>query len=623
VVGTKKRVAIRKNVDKDPLGPCNGRQEGGCNDHDNGRVICRSLELMTALGMMEDHNRLLPATGSTSGSVSDATRNRGVLVLCCVLLALGSLLCAGKESQAAPPGKAPEPGGNAAAHRPTSQRPPSSGPADGAPVADRGNPGAPAAQPKPEPVERGPASRPAHPRPAEQRPIRQQPTEQRSTERPAPGPKHPAEPPGRQFAPHERPAHAQKPVSEPRSVPEKPVREPKPVHEKPVHEPRSVPEPPGPREPGREQGPQGPVGVDRTGFRPQQEQADGGPSSRPVHERPTLPQTKPPDPHDSASAVQQEDVGSPDQYGKPAGIPAGTPDRQKVYSEGKRSAGPPEQAPQPPRSGAAGRFGPEKMPVDSAHYSRTRPEEGTLYKRPVHVGTSASTPDGRHASIGSMGAEEPAEHRTQATALAGHETGSDIASGAQPTRREISRPLSADFRGEEPARLAGSPPASRAVESSPAVEPARGRDAGIPAAPPGGKRGATGEQAQSAPGTPFGSTKFLADPLMDKRGSLVDLSKEALRSVPGGTHDPSKGALYRGSLTQRGPPLEIPSPFLGFVPMLGGVASGVGSSGSGTAPLLAVLAPCLIALLYRSRSRILCSFLRPVTVPRPALERPG
>src|SRR5215210_7872844 len=117
---------------------------------------------MTALGMMEDHNRLLPATESTSGSVNDATRNRGVLVLGCVLLALGSLLCAGKESQAAPPGKASEPGGNAAAHRPTSQRPPSSGPADGAPVADRGNPGVPAARPRPEPasrepVERGPA----------------------------------------------------------------------------------------------------------------------------------------------------------------------------------------------------------------------------------------------------------------------------------------------------------------------------------------------------------------------------------------------------------------------------------------------------------------------------------
>jgi len=121
----------------------------------------------------------------------------------------------------------------------------------------------------------------------------------------------------------------------------------------------------------------------------------------------------------------------------------------------------------------------------------------------------------------------------------------------------------------------------------------------------------------------LGSTKLLLDPLWYERSSLLDLTQAVLRSVPGGTYDLSTGTLKKGSFAQSDLPLEVPPPFLGFVPMMGGAATGFGSSGSGTAPLLAVVVLCLIALLYRDRSRIFSAFLRPATVSQPALERPG
>jgi len=131
-------------------------------------------------------------------------------------------------------------------------------------------------------------------------------------------------------------------------------------------------------------------------------------------------------------------------------------------------------------------------------------------------------------------------------------------------------------------------------------------------------------QAQVAPVTPLGSAKFLADPLWDERGSLVDLTQETLRSGPVDPHALSESTFLRDSITPRGPPLDVPSPFFGFVPMMGGAATGAaGSSSTGAAPLLAVIASCFIALLYQGRSRIASNFLPPRTVPHPALERPG
>ena len=589
LIGAKKGTALPGNVDKALLGPCNDLQKGGWKDHDNGRVVCRSLELMTALGMMEDHNRLLPSTESGSGLVNSAMRSRGVLGLICVLVALGSLLYVGNEAQAKPPDQTPQPGGKAASHGPTSQQPTSHRP-EGAPNADQRDSGAPALQPKQsdpkpaprEPVDRGPSSRTTHQRPTEQRP-----THQRPTERPATGPRHPAEPPGKQGAPHEQ---------------------------RPVHEP------PGSQEPGRGSGHQKPVGPDPASH-PKSEQADKDHVSRPVHERPA-PQTTPHYPHGSEGTGQQEGAGSADQPGKPASPPG----RENVHPEGKSYAGPPEQIRQPPEHSKAVGHNPDTKAGNGAYKPAAPEENSPIYKSPTHTGTSANTP-------GSIGVKEHPGRRPPVRTLADHETGSEVRSGAQPfqrqagTERGISGPRSVDLRREEPARFAGAssahPPERRAVESSRTVDPVSGRDA-VPAAPPGGKQRLAGERAQLAPGSPFGPAKFLLDPLWDERGALVDLSQEALRSVPGGQPDLSKGDLRRGSLAPRAPPLEIPSPFFGFVPMMGGAATGaVGSSGNGAAPLLAVIAPCLIALLYRGRSRIFCTVLRPGTVPRPALERPG
>src|SRR5919107_1562717 len=102
---------------------------------------------MTALGMMEDHNRLLPSTESGSGLLNNAMRDRGVLILSCVLVALGSLLCAGKESLAKQPDRIPRPGDRATSHQPTSPRPAA------APDTDHREP---AARTKPTPRERAP-----------------------------------------------------------------------------------------------------------------------------------------------------------------------------------------------------------------------------------------------------------------------------------------------------------------------------------------------------------------------------------------------------------------------------------------------------------------------------------
>jgi len=202
--------------------------------------------------------------------------------------------------------------------------------------------------------------------------------------------------------------------------------------------------------------------------------------------------------------------------------------------------------------------------------------------------------------------------------------GPDTTSGVEASNLKagneggISGPGSTDLRREGPTGPAWSwsahLPDRQVVKSFQTEGP-------VPATASGGKKRPAGEQEHVAWSTPFGSKMLLLDPLWDERGSLVGLAQEALRSVPGGTHDLSTGTLYSGSLTQRVPPWKVPSPFFGFVPMMGGAAAG--SSGSGVAPLLAVIAPCLIALLYRDRSRIFRAFLRPVTIPRPALERPG
>lgn len=366
-------------------------------------------------------------------------------------------------------------------------------------------------------------------------------------------------------------------------------------HEKPAHKP-PVSREPGSRKPGAS---------DTTRHHPQPTQSSRGLSSRPVHQRPT-PRATPHHSHGSEGTGRQKGTGSPGERGKPASPPGregGHPTRQGV-------TGPPKHAGPPPR-----------------HETQTGPKAGKPTppeKNPTHQGTSSNGPDGG-ASNGAAGRppdpRPPTRAESPASPYARH--------GAEPSYRSAgttdgttSGPHSVAPRSDRPARITGSSsdhPSGRKsgrpdVRSTRAVDPA----------PPSEEQRPTGAWTQLAPETTFASTKLGLDLPSYKRGSLVERTEAALRSLRGGSRDLSTGTPHKGSLTQRGPPIKIPPPLSGFGPIMGGgAATGSGSSGDGTAPLLAVIAPCLIALLCRGRFHAFRAFLRPATVPRLALERPG
>jgi hypothetical protein len=340
--------------------------------------------------------------------------------------------------------------------------------------------------------------------------------------------------------------------------------------------------------------------------------------SRPVRERP-VPQTKPHYPRRGNGTGPKEGAGSPDQHGNRASPPG----RENVHPKGKSAAELPGKTRQPPEHGKAAGHKPDEKGGNSEN-KPTIPRG----ERPVHTGTSANAPGGGPSSIGNVGAKEPPGRQLLVRPLAGQEAGSDVRAGFEPSQRqaEISDPRPMDLRREEPDGVADPSsvrrPDLQAVRSSLTLDPLRGPDA-VSAAPPGEEPRSAGEQVQLVSASPLGSAKLLLDPLWYEGSSLVDLTQAVLRSVAGGTRELSTGTLNNGSFAQGGLPLEVPTPFFGFVPMMGGAATGFGSSGSGTAPLLAVVVLCLIALLYRDRSRIFSAFLRPATVSQPALERPG
>ncbi len=189
-------------------------------------MVCRSLERMTALGIMDDHDRLLhPADG---GSVMGGTaaRNRLALATICIMVALGLLLCTGRESLAQQQGGVRAPAVPAAPQR-------LAGRAGGRARAarDSGTPGT--ADGKRHTRKRrtrhiAPASRPSggHVQPAPAAPSGVPRTERKPpASRPAPFPpadpgapighEKPAATPGRQGPPPQGPAHA--PPDPPRS----------------------------------------------------------------------------------------------------------------------------------------------------------------------------------------------------------------------------------------------------------------------------------------------------------------------------------------------------------------------------------------------------------------------
>ncbi len=512
--------------------------------------------------------------------------DRGVVAVICLLVALGSLLCVGKVSLAKQPLKAPEPGGRATPQRSTSQG------QVGARNADNRAPAA-----RPEPATSSPASpptgrRPAghspagassagHPAPAAQqgpaqsRPVDRgapaRPAHERPIDRGAPGRGRPAEPPGRRVSLLKRPAH----------------------------------EPPVSREHGKGLGPQRPVEPDT--VHPQPKPVDGDSVSHPDHQRPT---PRPTSGHEQGneSTGRPEGAGSQGQHGEPVSPPG----REITHSGGSGSGEPPQQTGQPPGYGASA--------VPKAHHEGVGNPAGTGKapegNSPVYTGQPANAPDGGQPG---MEANQPPAPRTHAQTQAGSEGGPGTRDGAEPVYRPATNrdgapgPRSSSVQSEEPEAFSVHPPDKQAVI-----------EASVPATQPDGKQLPAGHQAQSASETLLWSTTFLLDPLWVSSGSVVQQAKELLRSLRDGTRDLAAGKLYDGkSLMQRWWPPEIPTPFSVFGPMIGGSATGSTSSSGGSAPLLAVIVSCLFALLCLGRSRAHNPFLRPGTVPRLALERPG
>ena len=121
----------------------------------------------------------------------------------------------------------------------------------------------------------------------------------------------------------------------------------------------------------------------------------------------------------------------------------------------------------------------------------------------------------------------------------------------------------------------------------------------------------------------FGSTEYFFSYLWDGSSYSVQQDRDGLGPMRDGARDFVAGTSHGGALTQRAPPLPLPSPFSGFGLTMGGAVSGATSSGEGYVPLLAVIFCCLSAVLWRGRYRAYGALLRAGTVPRLALERPG
>lgn len=537
---------------------------------------------MTALGM--DHNGLLHSTGYESGVRNDATRNRGVLAVICVLVALGSLLCVGKASLAKQPLRAQGPGGQATPQRPTDHG-----------QAGAGNAGHPTPAARPEPARRSPASPPtgqrpaghspagassaghpapaAQPGPAQSRPVDRgtpaRPAHERPIDRGAPGRGRPAEPPGRRVSLLKKPAH----------------------------------KPPVPREHGKGLGPRRPVKPDT--VHPQQKPVDGDPVSHPDHQRP-IPRPTSGHEQGNESTGRPEGAGSQGQHGETASPPG----PEVTHSGGGSSGEPPQQTGQPPEYGASAVPKPDHEGVGNPTNTWNVPEGND----PVYASQPANAPDGGQPG---MEVNQPPAPRTHALTQAGSEGGLGTRDGVEPayrpatTRDGAPGPSSSSVQGEGPEAFSVRPPDQQTVKVP------------VPATQPDGKQRPAGHLAQSASETPLWSASFLLNPHWDNSGSVVQQAREMVRSLRGGTRDLAAGKLYGKSLTQRWPPPEIPTPFSGVGPMIGGAAAGSTSSSDGSVPLLAVIVSCLFAFMCRGRYRAYNPFLRPGTVPRLALERPG
>jgi hypothetical protein len=546
--------------------------------------------------------------------VGVAVRNRWVLATTCVLVALGLLLCAEKASLAKQPARVPDPADRAAPQRSVGQGPqraPNAG--DPAPVA-RSSPAALRAE-RPvrgEPANGGPASRaagrPARPRlagpepggapkanprspVAQSRPGRREgalresisrPVHQPPTEHGAPaGRGKPAKPPGRQTSSLHKPARV--PQQHPQG---RPQGSRKPVGQNPV---RPHPERPADRDL-----------VSHPDQRPT-------PRPKPVHET----QGKTPGGEDTG---RPEGTGPHGQQGE-SGPP---PDKENTHTPANGLA----EAPGRPEGHSWQGTATDQEPAnDGGHLPAVvgKDSEGgnTGYEDKTANAPAGGPPSG-------TGMVQHPDRRAASEALPGHEPSSGTRSAEGPSRRpakaaaDTPAPHPTAVRGEDAARPAGdsSLPAQQVAGHSRTVE------AASPVAPADGVRPPAGYGVRAASKTPYGSTEYFFGYLWNGSSFSVQRDQVGIGQMRDGAGGFVPATSHGGALTQRAPPLPIPSPFSSFGLTMGGAVFSASSSG-GDGPLFAVIFICLSAVLWRGGSRAYGALLRAGTVPRLALERPG
>ena len=315
---------------------------------------------------------------------------------------------------------------------------------------------------------------------------------------------------------------------------------------------------------------------------PDQQPAPKPKPERPVHDPLSNPQG-------GEDTSRPEGAGSHGQQGE-SGAP---PDKVKTTTPGNGLAQAPAQSEGQPDKGTDNEGG--RLPAAVGKGSGDR---GTGYER-----KTANAPAGEPPSGTGM-AQHP-DRQAASAALPGHEPGSGNRSTTAVGREDAVRPAGDSSLQDQ-----------QVVGHSQAVE------AASPAAPEGGERPPSGYGVRAASEAPLGSMEFFFGYLWDGSSFSVQQDQVGLGLVRDGARGSVSAASHGGTLTQRAPPLQIPSPFSGFGLTMGGLVFSASSSGDG-ALLFAVIFCCLFAVLWRERSRAYGALLRAGTVPRLALERPG
>ncbi len=628
-------------------------------------------------------------------------RSRCVVAAVCFLVALGLLLCVGRESVAKQPSGVPDPAVPATPHESVGQGPESEQ-NSGQPTAEPEHAQSQSESTKPvrdEPANPDPASqpaeRPADPHPAASEPAsasdanHRTPAEQSKPahaekvhdkvpvsrpepQQPAPvdqqthGQGKPTEPPGKQVSSlHKpaKPAHEKPAPARPEHTKPEPAR---PAHADPAQTPREHPQgrpPQGQERPPQGLGPQKPVGQDAVRPQPQtkpvEEPVDRGPVADPEHQRPTE-QPKPPhDPQGKPEGNPQSNLqGDPkgslqgsEKTGRSEGAgsqgqPGGQPDKGDTHtpangwsgeppghSEGHSghdpatNLGPDNEVGQVPTVVGMGPEG-ESSEGTTANVRAAGPPPGTgTGQRPDRPPASAAL-TGHEPGPGTRYTEGPARQPAMLTAEPPRPPAKYAADRHAEARLPaeasagVSAPRSTAVRGEDPVEITAAH--SSRVPDRQVMRPSRAVET-VAAAPEGGGQRSAGYGVRPAAGTLFGSTRFFLGYLWDESSFPVQSAQDGVGSAHGAARGFAAGETSNGGvLTQRGPPLQVPSPFSGFSLMMGGAASGTSSSGASGDQLLAVIFCCLCAVFWRGLlSRASSVFVRPGTVPHFALERPG